>query len=214
MAKKLVNLIESERQSFQLMAENDVFNKSGSKTNLRIFFGIAAILLAMILLLRAQGRIWWCKLGDHAPATLDAWSTHTSQHVFDPYSFTHVLHGILFFWLIFALCGKWSFAARFALALFVEAVWEVLENSNAVIEQYRENTASLDYFGDSIFNSVGDVFACAVGFYIAARLGWRRSLALFLLTEIVLLFWIRDSLLLNILMLIYPLDSIKAWQIR
>lgn len=169
--------------------------------------------LAMIFLLRAQGRVWWCKLGDYAPATLDAWTTHTSQHVFDPYSLTHVLHGILFFWLIAALFEKWSFGARLALALFVEAFWEVLENSNAVIEHYRENTASLDYFGDSILNSVGDLGACGIGFYIAARLGWRRSLAVFLLTEIVLLVWIRDSLLLNVLMLIYPLESIKAWQV-
>jgi hypothetical protein len=87
-----------------------------------------------------------------------------------------------------------------------------LENTNFIIEKYRENTASLDYFGDSIANSVGDWIACAVGFWIAFKLGYWRSLAFFLLVEIILLFWIRDGLLLNILMLIYPLDSIKQWQ--
>ncbi len=88
----------------------------------------------------------------------------------------------------------------------------MLENSRYIIEKYRENTASLDYFGDSIFNSVGDVLACAFGFWIAQKLGWWKSLVFFLLVELVLLLWIHDGLLLNILMLIYPFDSIKQWQ--
>ncbi len=174
---------------------------------------IFAIMISMVAVLRSQGRIWWCKLGDYAPVTLDAWSAHTSQHVFDPYAFTHVLHGVLFFWLVNLLFRCRSFPAQFSLAILAEAAWEVLENSNAVIEHYRQNTASLDYFGDSVFNSAGDVFACAAGFFIARKFGFWRSLAFFLLTEIVLLVWIRDSLLLNIIMLIYPLDSIKSWQI-
>jgi hypothetical protein len=87
-----------------------------------------------------------------------------------------------------------------------------VENSNFIIEKYRENTASLDYFGDSILNSVGDILACAIGFLIAQKIGWWKSLIFFLLTEIVLLLWIRDGLLLNILMLIYPLDAVKNWQ--
>jgi hypothetical protein len=185
-----------------------------SKKTFPLWVVLSAILLSMILLLRAHGRVWWCKLGDYAPLTLDAWSTHTSQHVFDPYTLTHVMHGVLFFWLINLLFRRASFFAQFSLAIFVETVWEILENSNPVIEHYRQNTASLDYFGDSIFNSIGDVFACAAGFLIACKLGWRRSLAVFLLTEIVLLIWIRDSLLLNIIMLIYPFEWIKSWQIR
>jgi hypothetical protein len=123
------------------------------------------------------------------------------------------LHGVLFFWLVNLLFQRFSFSAQFSIAIFAEAAWEVLENSNAIIEHYRQNTASLDYFGDSVFNSVGDVFACAAGFLIARKFGFPRSLAVFLVTEIVLLVWIRDSLLLNIIMLIYPLDSIKSWQI-
>ena len=188
-------------------------NNINSKKSFLFWLASSAILISMIFLLRAQGRIWWCKIGDYVPLTIDAWSVHTSQHVFDPYTFTHVLHGILFFWLTNLLFRRLSFPAKFSLAFFAEAAWEVLENSNAVIERYRENTASLDYFGDSVFNSAGDVFACAAGFLIARKLGWRLSLTVFLLTEIVLLFWIRDSLLLNIIMLIYPLDSIKSWQI-
>lgn len=190
-------------------AENNIHSKKTST----LLLASSAILISMIFLLRAHGRIWWCKLGDYAPWTIDAWSAHTSQHVFDPYTLTHVLHGVLFFWLINLPFRRLPFHAQFSLAIFAEAAWEVTENSNAVIERYRQNTASLDYFGDSVFNSTGDVFACAAGFLVARRLGWRRSLAVFLLTETVLLFWIRDSLLLNIIMLIYPLESVKSWQI-
>lgn len=177
---------------------------------------LAAILAtaAMIVSLWLQGRLWWCKLGDRAVYINDAWnSAHTSQHFFDPYTFTHVLHGVLFFWIAGALLKSLEPAWRFASAIAAETAWEVLENSNYIIQQYRENTASLDYFGDSILNSVGDVVACAAGFAIAMRLGWMKSLLFFLLVEAILLIWIRDGLLLNILMLIYPLDAVKQWQI-
>lgn len=169
--------------------------------------------ILMIVVLRLQGRIWWCKLGDYSIYVNEAWnSSHTSQHLFDPYTFTHILHGVLFFWLAGLLFSRLSAAWRFFIAVFAESSWEVLENSSYIIEKYRENTASLDYFGDSIFNSVGDVLVCALGFWIAFKLGWWKSLAFFLLVEIVLLLWIRDGLLLNILMLIYPIDGIKNWQ--
>lgn len=173
----------------------------------------AAATFLMILLLRLQGRSWWCKFGDYAIYVNEAWnSSHTSQHFFDPYTLTHVLHGVLFFWLANLIFSRWSVGWQFFAAITAEAAWEVLENTNAVIEKYRENTASLDYFGDSIFNSIGDVVACAAGFLIACKLGWRRALIFFLLTEIFLLLWIRDSLVLNVIMLIHPLDSIKTWQ--
>lgn len=187
-------------------------NNYNSKKYFTLVAAISVVAILMVALLLWQGRIWWCKFGDYTPIMPDAWSTHTSQHLFDPYSFTHILHGIMFFWLVCLLFHRMNFVWRFFAAITIEAVWEVAENTNAVIEHYRQNTASLDYFGDSIFNSIGDVFACATGFYIAHKLGWKRSLFFFLATEIVLLFWIRDSLLLNILMLLYPLDSIKSWQ--
>ena len=186
-----------------------------SKENsLPLILSVAAAVL-MVVLMRLQGRIWWCKLGDYAIYVGDAWnSSHTSQHFLDPYTFTHVLHGVMFFWLASLIFYKFSVAWRFFISIFVEAAWEVLENTNYIIEKYRENTASLDYFGDSIFNSVGDVLACAAGILIAFKLGWWKSLAFFLLVEIILLLWIRDGLLLNILMLIYPLDSVKNWQMN
>ena len=192
------------------MAENN-----SSKTNYPPLVSAFAVTILMVVILCLQGRIWWCKLGDYSIYVNQAWnSPHTSQHLFDPYTLTHILHGVLFFWLASLLFSRVSAAWRFFIAIFAEASWEVLENSNFIIEIYRKNTASLDYFGDSIFNSVGDVLACGVGFWIAYKLGWWKSLIFFLLVEMALLLWIRDGLLLNILMLIYPLDSVKHWQMN
>ncbi len=187
---------------------------SAKQNYLPLILSFAATVL-MVLILRAQGRIWWCKLGDYSIYVNEAWnSSHTSQHFLDPYTFTHILHGVLFFWIAGLLFSRLSGGWQFLIAMSAEAAWEVLENTNFIIEKYRENTASLDYFGDSIFNSIGDLLACAVGFLIAQKLGWWKSLIFFLLVESALLLWIRDGLLLNILMLVYPLDSIKNWQMN
>jgi len=173
----------------------------------------AGVCSLMMAVLAWQGRIWWCKSGDLAIYVNQAWnSSHTSQHGFDPYSFTHILHGVLFFWLTGLIFHRLAANLRFLIAVVVEAVWEVFENSNFIIEKYRENTASLDYFGDSIANSFGDLAACALGFYISSLLGWWRSFLFFVLVELALLVLIRDGLILNILMLVYPLEAIKQWQ--
>ncbi len=176
---------------------------------------ILAVLLTAImsLVLALMGRVWWCKIGDWAIYVHEAWgSSHTSQHVFDPYLFTHILHGVAFFWITGLIFSKLEIEWRFLIAIAAEVGWEILENSNFIIETYRANTASYDYFGDSIVNSIADVGACAFGFWVALKLGMWKSFAFFFLVEFFLLLWIRDSLLINILMLIYPLDTIKEWQ--
>lgn len=173
---------------------------------------IAAGVVLMLFQLYNQGRIWWCKFGDYAPWSSDAWGKHNSQHLFDPYSFTHVLHGFLYFWLASLIFRKMPFAWKFVLAIAAGCVWEVLENTNSVIEHYRTATLALDYYGDSITNSLGDVLSAGVGFWLAYKLKFWRSFALFLLIEIVLLVTIRDSLIVNIIMLIHPIEAIKAWQ--
>lgn len=179
---------------------------------LPIVFSVGIVFL-MSVVLWSEGRIWWCKLGDWAIYINEAWkSSHTSQHVFDPYTFTHVLHGVAFFWLAGMVFSKLANGWRFLIATVLESAWEILENSDYIIEKYRENTASLDYFGDTIANSIGDVAACALGFWVAVKLGVWRSLAFFVAVELLLIFWIRDSLLINILMLVYPIDGIKQWQ--
>lgn len=187
-------------------------NKITDSNRLPFVLSAAAAVL-MSLVLRLEGRIGWCKFGDYRLYVNEAWnSSHTSQHLFDPYTFTHVLHGVLFFWLAGLIFRRLRGSWRFLIAVVAEAGWEILENTNYIIQQYRENTASLDYFGDSIANSAGDVIATAAGFWIAMKIGKWWSLAFFLAVEAMLLLWIRDSLLLNVLMLIYPIEWIKAWQ--
>jgi len=172
------------------------------------------IIAATVIVLYWQGRIWWCKWD--APYLLwssDAWSKHSSQHLFDPYSFTHLLHGLLFYAALFLIFRRrLSLAWLLFITVFAESGWEILENSKAVIERYRTATFSLDYFGDSIANSFGDVLSCTAGFLVAHKLAFWRSLFLFALVEIILISTIRDSLLINIIMLIHPIEVIKAWQ--
>ncbi|MCA1558520.1 MAG: DUF2585 family protein, partial [Acidobacteria bacterium] len=146
-----------------------------------------AVLVATALSLRAQGRLWFCSCGYLLLWTGDAWSSDNSQHFADPYSFTHVLHGFMFCWLLWLVVPKWPLRWRLFLAISAEALWEVFENSSFVIERYRAATAALGYQGDTVINSLGDILFCALGFLLAERLGFRRSLVLFLLTEAALL---------------------------
>jgi len=172
----------------------------------------AVVLLLMIGLLRAQGRMFLCACGYFAIWTSDTCSANNSQQLFDPYSFTHVLHGILFFWLIALLFARLAKAWQFWLALLLESAWEVFENTSFVINKYRTETAALGYQGDTVVNSLGDVTCALVGFLVARQIGFRRSLILFFLIEMILILWIHDSLLLQMLMLLRPINAIKAWQ--
>ncbi|MFN2456185.1 MAG: DUF2585 family protein [Pyrinomonadaceae bacterium] len=179
----------------------------------RVWLWLAMILAVAVFELRRQGRLWWCACGQLFLWAGDVQSSHNSQHLFDQYSFTHVLHGVVLCGLLAWGIARLSFIRRFLFAISIEALWEVIENSEFIIRRYREATAALGYQGDTIINSLGDILSCGIGFVIARRLGLRRSLLLFGLTEAVLLVWIRDSLLLDIFMLIHPVDAIKAWQI-
>ncbi|HQX54969.1 MAG TPA: DUF2585 family protein [Pyrinomonadaceae bacterium] len=170
------------------------------------------MVVAVVVILQMQGRVWWCQAGDMVPWAWNIWSTHNSQHIIDPYSFTHVLHGVIEFWLIGFVFRRMPIVWRLALAIFIESSWEVAENSTMVIERYRAATISLDYFGDSIINSIADIACCATGFVIAYKLKFWRSLLLFLTTEALLIVFIKDSLVINIIMLLFPIDAIKNWQ--
>lgn len=199
------------------MTEPKTENKSFAFNERRDFLPWLAVLSFVILTafqLHNQDRIWWCKFGDYALWSSDAWGRHNSQHLFDPYSLTHLLHGVLYFWLINLIFRKTPFVWQFTLAIFVECAWEILENTNQIIEHYRTATLALEYYGDSIANSLGDILSSAIGFIIARKLKFPRSIILFLLIEAILLIWIHDSLLLNIVMLIRPIDAVKQWQSR
>ena len=176
------------------------------------WLAIFIVLAAAAYQLHNQGRLWLCSCGRVLVWAGNVWSSDNSQHLLDPYSFTHMLHGFAFCGLLAWVMPKLSWDWRLWLAILIEAAWEVLENSDFVINRYREATAALGYQGDTVINSLGDIVVCGLGFLLARQLGLRRSIVVFVLTEVVLLIWIRDSLLLNILMLIYPVDEVKAWQ--
>jgi Protein of unknown function (DUF2585) len=141
-----------------------------------------------------------------------AWTKNTSQWIADPYTTSHVLHGVFFYWLLLPLRRWLPVEYRFIAAGSIEAGWELLENSPFIIERYRTATASLDYFGDSILNSTCDLAAALLGFWLAWRFGWKWMLLLIVLVELLMLYFVRDNLTLNILMLVSPSEAIKEWQ--
>lgn len=173
---------------------------------------ILAIVACSVVVLRAFGRLWWCACGEFRFYATDVLSPHNSQHLVDAYSFTHVEHGLIFYGLFLTLLPRVPFWWRLVLAVLLESSWEILENSSLIIERYRSATMSFNYYGDTIVNSIGDIASCIAGFAIASRLPAKLSILLFVLVELGLLLVIRDNLTLNIIMLIWPLESIRSWQ--
>ncbi len=163
-------------------------------------------------LLLWMGRAPWCTCGEIWLWSGDVQSSNNSQHISDQYTLTHIEHGVGFYAFLSVVAPQWSLGARFIVMIFAESAWEVIENTDTIINRYRAATISLDYYGDSIINSIGDIIACMIGFWFASRYSKWKSIALVVLLEVILTIWIRDSLLLNIIMLIYPIAAIKMWQ--
>ena len=178
-----------------------------------IAIALLVIALAAAVLLW-MGRIPMCKCGYIKLWHGNRADSQTSQHLTDWYTYSHVLHGIIFYWLLTVVSrGYLSVGARLVIAALIEGAWEIFENTPFVINRYRSQTLSRDYFGDSVINSVADMLAMVVGFMLAAKLPAWITVFLVIAVELVLLWLIRDNLALNILMLLYPIEAIKQWQL-
>lgn len=176
-----------------------------------------ALTAVTLAILRSFGRPWWCACGSWVPWSTDINGSHNSQHFVDPYSASHFEHGLLFFAFLL-LFPKVSMAWRTVAAAALECGWELLENSSFIIDRYRTATVSADYYGDAVLNSLSDVIFATLGFVFAwavvrhAKLGWPAWWASVAVCELGLIFTVRDSLAINVVMLAHPIEAIRAWQ--
>lgn len=187
-----------------------VLNRLKTSHVIFIFLAILALLAGIEL---SMGRSFFGPDGKFGWWESSIWSSENSQRVADAYSFSHIVHGISFYALLWLMARKFPLQNRFLISAVVEAAWEVLENSPFIINRYREATAALGYTGDSVMNSLSDVLMMALGFVFASRVKPIISLLAVAIMEIGCALWVRDNLTLNIIMLVHPAEAIKHWQL-
>ena len=175
---------------------------------------VLVILLVQALVLHLMGRVWICSCGTVRVWVGDIWSSELSQQLFDWYTPSHIVHGILFYGLLRLVLPRAPVLVRLAIAVGLEASWEIAENSPWVIEAYRQQALAAGYAGDSILNSLSDTLAMMSGFALARLLPWKATVALVLVLEIAVGTLVHDNLTLNILNFIHRFPSIEAWQMR
>lgn len=180
-------------------------------TKLRPAYVIAAAIpLVAITVLLAMGRSAICTCG--RVALWGPVGPTQSQMLADWYSASHIVHGLLFYAALWLVARRMPVEWRLVVALVVESAWEVIENTPFVIDRYRDATAALGYTGDSVLNSLSDITMMAIGFLAARKLPVWGAVVLLLVLELVPLLVIRDNLALNVWMLLFPTDAIRAWQ--
>lgn len=172
----------------------------------------AAVVAIQGLWLFWIGREPYCKCGFVKLWHGETWSGENSQHIADWYTPSHLLHGLIFFAGLWLVLPRLAFGWRLVLGTAIEAAWEIIENSDAMIERYRTVTISLDYYGDSVLNSVSDTLVMVAGFFLARAIPVWASVAIILGFEVLTTIVIRDGLTLNIIMLLWPIEAIRGWQ--
>ena len=180
--------------------------------NRRVIAAAAAVCALVAALELWMGRLPFGPDGRIGLWEGNIWSSEQSQRFADPYTFSHTIHGMLFYAILWLVAPRSSVRARFIAAIMMEGAWEVLENSPIIINRYREATIALGYVGDSVFNSVSDIFFAALGFVFAWRARVWVTVAVILAMELGTLALMRDNLALNIIMLVHPIDAIRDWQ--
>ncbi|WP_027487001.1 DUF2585 domain-containing protein [Allorhizobium undicola] len=184
-----------------------------ARTGTRFWLSVAALLLLVQIVGEAMmGRVWLCTCGSVKLFEPVVNSAGNSQHIADWYTPSHIIHGFLFFALGWVFLRKKPLAPRMALAVFIEAFWELLENSPVIIDRYRATTMAVGYEGDSILNSGMDTVFMAAGFLFAARAPVWLTIAIALCFELLTGYLIRDNLTLNVLMLVWPVEAVRNWQ--
>lgn len=175
---------------------------------------ILALLAVQVLAEHFMGRVWICSCGTIRLWVGDIWSPELSQQLFDWYTASHIVHGILFYGLLKLVLPRAPVLVRLAIAVGIETSWEIAENSPWVIEAYRKQALAAGYTGDSILNSVMDNVSMMTGFALARLLPWKATVALVLALEIGAAALVHDNLTLNILNFIHRFPAIEAWQSR
>lgn len=192
---------------------SDMTGQAGENSTKRFWLVVTfVIILVQVLSQYLMGRLWICECGYVKLFEAGVNTPGNSQHLFDWYTPSHIIHGFLFYGLGWLVMRKQPITAKLSLAALIEAAWEILENSPIVIDRYRTATMAIGYTGDSILNSGMDMVAMIAGFFFAARMPLWLTVVIALGFEVLTAFVIRDNLTLNVLMLVWPIEAVKIWQ--